>query len=412
MEYREYIPSKDRDAIFRVWREVGWIDKDRGKDKDRIVDDFLACGKAYVAEIRSEAECLVTATPGEIKYQDKDLAFCAVSSVSTSRIARRKNIATNLTALALSNAVSEGYHVAGLGIFDQGFYNKLGFGNGAYENLVAFDPSNLTVETCKKIPYRLNSGDFERIHDSRLRRFRGHGSISLLPCAFTHMDLSETKNGFGLGFLDEESGRITHHMWILAKGENGPYDVYWMAYEDIHQLPELLAVLKDLSDQVFTVRLREPPGIQIQDLLTKPLRFQQVTRHGRFENSMIFSSCHQVRMLAVVPCVKNTRLQRDGPKFNLRLHDPIEKYLPENSTWRGVSGHFTVEFGRKSSITTGTDSNLPTMSASVGAFTRMWLGVRAATSLSVTDDLEAEPGLLSKLDELFRLPAPIPDWEF
>ena len=35
---------------------------------------------------------------------------------------------------------------------------------------------------------------------------------------------------------------------------------------------------------------------------------------------------------------------------------------------------------------------LPTLTATVSAFTRMWLGVRPATGLTITDDLQ---GLLS-----------------
>jgi hypothetical protein len=55
---------------------------------------------------------------------------------------------------------------------------------------------------------------------------------------------------------------------------------------------------------------------------------------------------------------------------------------------------------------------LPTLTASVGAFTRLWLGVRSATGLAVTDDLDGLPELLSALDEILRLPVPNIGWEF
>jgi hypothetical protein len=48
----------------------------------------------------------------------------------------------------------------------------------------------------------------------------------------------------------------------------------------------------------------------------------------------------------------------------------------------------------------------------VNAFTRLWLGVRSATSLSWTDHLQAPESLLNQLDNALRLPTPMPDWDF
>jgi len=55
---------------------------------------------------------------------------------------------------------------------------------------------------------------------------------------------------------------------------------------------------------------------------------------------------------------------------------------------------------------------LSTLNASVGAFTRMWLGVLPATGLSVTDKLDAPHALLQQLDRLLRLPKPSFEWDF
>ncbi|MBU7045828.1 MAG: hypothetical protein HXS54_05275, partial [Theionarchaea archaeon] len=50
--------------------------------------------------------------------------------------------------------------------------------------------------------------------------------------------------------------------------------------------------------------------------------------------------------------------------------------------------------------------------ASVNAFTRMWLGVRPATGLAVTDNLHGPQELLSDLDHILCIPEPHPDWDF
>lgn len=43
---------------------------------------------------------------------------------------------------------------------------------------------------------------------------------------------------------------------------------------------------------------------------------------------------------------------------------------------------------------------------------RMWLRMRPATSLAITDQLSAPQELLEKLDWILRLPEPKLDWSF
>jgi hypothetical protein len=94
--------------------------------------------------------------------------------------------------------------------------------------------------------------------------------------------------------------------------------------------------------------------------------------------------------------------------FGLRLHDP----LATMGGWPGVGGERTVHLGDRSEVVDGLDGDLPVLEASVGAFTRLWLGVRPATGLALTDDLHGPPALLDALDETFRLPPPRAGWSF
>ncbi|MBN1461555.1 MAG: hypothetical protein JXA57_18655, partial [Armatimonadetes bacterium] len=86
--------------------------------------------------------------------------------------------------------------------------------------------------------------------------------------------------------------------------------------------------------------------------------------------------------------------------------------LEEGASWRGVAGRYLVTLGPSSGAELGENASLPTLRASVNAFTRMWLGVRPATGLAVTDDLSGPPELLDHLDSVLRLPEPKPDWDF
>ena len=220
-----------------------------------------------------------------------------------------------------------------------------------------------------------------------------------------------TSNGFGLGYTDEEA-KITHHIWCNARGkEHGPYYVNWMSYQTYEQLVELMALIKNLGDQVHLVQMQEPKGIQLQDLIDQPFKYRDITAKSKFETGMRASAYWQARICDLPACLAQTHLAGDPVRFNLKLDDPIERFLPD-AAWRGIGGEYVVTLGPSSYAEQGADASLPTLDASVGAFTRVWLGVLPATGLSVTDHLDAPHALLKQLDGLLRLPTPSFEWDF
>jgi hypothetical protein len=66
MVFRDYDPARDREAVKRIWYECGWI----GRDKDESLSLSIQAGRALVAEMNGEAECLVLSAPGTIRYLD------------------------------------------------------------------------------------------------------------------------------------------------------------------------------------------------------------------------------------------------------------------------------------------------------------------------------------------------------
>ena len=124
------------------------------------------------------------------------------------------------------------------------------------------------------------------------------------------------------------------------------------------------------------------------------------------------SAYWQLRLLDLPGALAETAVDAEPARFNLVLSDPIESFLDDGAPWRGVAGDYVVRIGPESRAERGTDRSLPTLSASVNAFSRMWLGVRSATGLSWTDELSGPPDLLAQLDRILRLPTPSPDWEF
>ena len=409
MQCRAYDPGRDEDAVLRIIREVGWT----RPGKDDLWTPYLTCGRVLVADLDGQPECLVATAPGVIRYLTEDLPLAEVTAVATSHIARRQRFARRLLARALAEAVADGAVISRVCIFDQGFYNRVGFGTGGYEHTLLFDPSALRVNAEPRVPRRLTVEDSALMHASRLARRRGHGAANYPSATITELEARFPDKALGLGYCDGPNGELTHHFWCAADHlEWGPYHIKWLVFQTPDQFLELLALIKSLGDQVHLVRMREPQGIQLQDLLHRPFRHYQMTEKSRFENRMAAVAFWQVRILDLPKCLAQTRLPSGETRFNLELTDPIEPLLDDDAPWRGVAGNYIVTLGKTSAAESGSDPALPTLKASVNAFSRLWFGVRPATGLAVTDDLSGPQSLLDQLDSTLRLPDPKPDWDF
>ncbi|NJN83869.1 MAG: GNAT family N-acetyltransferase [Caldilineaceae bacterium] len=182
MDYRVYDPNRDRKAAHRIWRETGWIESE---DDEKAMDILLSACRTLVVDLNGEPECLAAALPGVIRYQRASVRLSAVTAVTTSRIARKQGMAARLTASLIAEETQDGAAVSALGIFEQGFYNRLGYGNGSYVHAVRFDPSWLKIpsgmRSSLRIPARLSSDDWREIHHAMTTRQIGHGGCVLHP---------------------------------------------------------------------------------------------------------------------------------------------------------------------------------------------------------------------------------------
>ena len=398
---RAYTPD-DLPAVHRIWKECGWVEP--GEEAEHL-EPFFRDGVTRVGEVDGEVECAASTQRGALRYDTGDLDLLIVSAVTTSWVGRKRGLAQQLTAECVAQGAAAGAEVAMLGMFEQGFYDRLGFGSGPYEHNVRFDPASLDVATPYRTPVRLTADDHDDITASVQRRSRSHGGITAESAAFLGAEIGLTTNPIGLGYRDD-SGRLTHFVWGRAKGENGPYTLTWVVYETADQLIELLALLRSLGDQVRAISMAEPPELQIQDLLTHPFRARTLTKGTDFESGIRAAAWWQVRMLDVSACIARRSWHGDPVRFNLRLTDPLDDTA--EGAWGGVGGSYTVEIGPTSSASLGEEAGLDTTEASVAAFSRLWIGALSASTLALTDDLTGPQHLVARLDEAFRLPTPRP----
>ncbi len=212
----------------------------------------------------------------------------------------------------------------------------------------------------------------------------------------------------GLGFRDA-AGRLTQVLAGSRKGEYGPLKIDWLAYEDGDQLLELLGLVRSLGAQLQEVTLDlEPPGIQLQDLIDRPIRdidSIDERRQARHRSAAWW----QLRILDLEACTAARSWPGEPIDFDLTLSDPLSE---RQHAWPGLAGEHTITVGEKSEAKRGHRGGLPVLGASVSAFSRLWFGVRPATGLAITDDLHGPPELLAALDRALLLPPLRPGWGF
>ncbi|MGV6816771.1 MAG: GNAT family N-acetyltransferase [Thiotrichales bacterium] len=411
MIFRPYDLEKDRAAVQRIWREIKWIDSDE-EDQAEAMDYFLAESRALVAEVKGQAECMVTSAPGTMRHLQQDLNLGVVASVTTSLIARKLGLASRLTAQLVAQDAENGAALSALGMFDQGFYSRLGFGTGPYEHKIQFNPAHISISNKAGVPERITEDQYHDVHSALMKRWRNHGAVQVLPLGITRSELIWTEESCGFGYRNNE-GELTHFIWGELKDENGPFKITVLAYQNREQLLELLALIRNMGDQIYMVRLVEPAHIQLQDIIYKPFRYQGISEGGEYRQENRAEAYWQIRVNDLEACLTKTKLPwQRSLRLNLVLDDPISQFINEDQKWNGVGGNYILTLGENCSAITGIDKALPTLHASVGGFTRLWLACASANALATSGDLSAEQSLLDELDIIISLPTPRTGWDF
>jgi len=393
-----------------VWHDCGWSDK---VDACELLDTFFDLGPTWVG-IRDEAvQSVVHTAAATLRYQQSDIRLQAVTGVTTSLQARRGGVAAKTLAHAMAAGAANGAVVSALGIFDQGFYDRLGYGSLDIMRLIRFDPKDIRVDTTARSPLRFTEKDVDEIHAARSRRWLRHGGVNFDSAKRTLADMQECTNGIGFGYRDHPDGGISHMIWFSRKdAENGPFRVIFTVWETREQLRELMAFLHSLADQVHLVVMEEPPGIALQDFIHRPLRSRAITQKSKYETGITAMTYQQARIVNLQAAIEALSVHGASIDFNLIIKDPVTRFLPQDAPWSGCGGNYTIHIGETSTLKTGHTDGLETLSADIGAFSRLWLGSSTATALAVTSDFDGPEALLSALDACICLPVPRFDWNF
>jgi hypothetical protein len=277
MRFREYNPDADRTAAQRIWREIGWMDA----TGEELIDLFLTGGRTWVAELEGEPECVAHTMSASVRYLEEEVPAAVLAVVATSHVARKRGLANRLSAHLLALDAADGALLSLVGPFDQGFYNHLGFGNGSYDVVLDFDPATLMVSDRARTPRRFTRDDWEILHAAHLARRPVHGRCNYTSPVHFRVEMHH-KNAFCLGYCDTPDDSPSHCLWLNADDmDAGPYRVEWMVFRTPEQFRELMSLLRSFGDQVRLIHLRQPPGLQFQDMLSRPELRERRLRRGR-----------------------------------------------------------------------------------------------------------------------------------
>ena len=256
---RQYVEGTDIKASYDLLREVGWVETD--KHIEAFEKTFTA-GLTLVGEINGSLECIASSTLGDMVYLDDQLSLDVVAAVVTGMPARRKGLAQMMTAQLMMHRAANGTEVSTLGVFDLGFYDRLGYGTTPYQHRLICDPSDLRVGQ-SRTPIRLSAEDSPEIHQALLKRKRGHGGCNIYDLAQSAGELSALDLLLCLGYRDTNSGELTHFLLGEMNGEYGPFAVEWLVWDNDEQLRELLALLASLGGQIWVASIPQPRGIEL-----------------------------------------------------------------------------------------------------------------------------------------------------
>jgi len=405
-----YDKEKHLEKCISIWMDVGWL----MNGQEKLANLWFDSADALVGEHFNDVVALGLAHSGTFRHaaHSQDIPFCAISAVTVALHGRKLGFAGTLTAELLARGAERGEAFAGLGMFEQGFYDRLGFANYPYTRIAEFRPSELMLSGFfSSDPVRLGKQNWQDIHQSRINRLRYHGSVNLPP-VITQADMEINKNTFAIGFRNK-IGEMTHHYVVRSvKGEHGPMSVIWMAFQTPDQFKDILLSIKSFGDQIDIVSLQEPPGIQFQSLLRKPISTnRQSTGSAGHKVGIRTGSWSQGRILDLRKCIEGMNCVGKECSFNLILTDPVEKYLDSSFEWKGCGGEYTIRFSSESNAELGITEGLPVMKCSVNTFSKLWTGTAKPSMLPYTDKITAPSSLLEKLDKTLNLPEPSFDWD-
>ena len=345
----------------------------------------MDAGSACVTRIDGDAECMVVwRTRPKSDISRKDLPFSAVAG-RPSHPASHENkglAGTTHRTLGRTRSKRRAHSYQGLSFFEQGYYDRLGFGTAQYEDWIGFDPALLNVPFPARPPKTIHHRRLRtRMHQSRLASKKTNTAFVTFPDPNMdpqrQMRHQERLRPRATSTKPQTKSHTTSGAATTTMQNTAPTSSNGWLTRPPEQFLELMGIIRSPrrsspNDQHEPA----PPHPDTRPPQRNPSKTEWTTSKSKFAT---FSRSH--RLLAK-PHQRPTQMPRKNTpprapttQFNLQLTDPIDDFLPEDETWKSTTGpihhHPRTRILRDPRHTKKTSQTLKTTTS---AFSRMWLG--------------------------------------
>ncbi len=360
----------------------------------------------YVIEDKTLSEkiagCL-RITPFDVYSRGIKMSMAGIAAVAVQPEARRRGIAEALMEESLRKMYEMNYPISMLFPFKHHFYKK--FGYGYVGNIVQYEFSPANVLNFEERTYvrPFTKADKAKVKRVLLQELQNHGSFTPIR---------------GDGFWDlvvmpkfkdayvYDSGEVSGYMAFELYKEHGP--VNGQVGEQVINIKELVAVdasshrglwgfIGALGEQVDRVRFMGPADYPFHLFLKEPREPDYRRLFFEYKSFSMVASGFMMRIINVPDALRSMRHSLEAPAdFVIRVNDG---QLPQNSKIFNlhVHGGETAVDETKQPLQFETDIEI---------FSQIYSGFLKPSDALRYGFAGGEPGIATKLDELFKAPAP------
>ena len=360
----------------------------------------------YVIEEKGLSEkiagCL-RITPFEICTRGVKTTMAGIAAVAVQPEVRRRGIAEALMEEALRKIYEMGYPVSMLFPFKHHFYKKFGYAYVGNMMQYEFSPGNLMNFEERSFVRPFTKADKGKVKKVLLQEVQTHGSFTpvrndgfwdlvVLPKfkdAYVY-DTGEVKGYVVLEFYKEATS-------VIGQPGEQAINIKEFVGLDAAAHRSLWGFLAALGEQVTKIRFLAPADYPLHSFLKEPRERDYRRLFFEYKTFSTLASGFMLRVINVPDSLRNLRHSIELPMdFVIRVNDGN---LPQNSQNLNVhvhNGETTVEETRRPLQ----------FETEIGIFSQIYSGFLKPSDALKYGFASGEPGIVQKLDELFKAPAP------
>ncbi|MCL5267097.1 MAG: GNAT family N-acetyltransferase [Bacteroidetes bacterium] len=360
----------------------------------------------YVIEDKGLSEkiagCL-RITPFEICTRGIKSTMAGIAAVAVQPEVRRRGIAEALMEEALRKMYEMSYPVSMLFPFKHHFYKKFGYAYVGNMMLYEFSPNNLMNFEERRFVRPFTKADKGKVKKVLAQEVQSHGSFTPIRTdVFWDLVVMPKFKDAYVYDSGEVRGYVVLEFYKETNSVNGQpggqaINIKELVALDASAHRGLWGFLGALGEQVNRIRYMAPADYPLHAFLKEPRERDYRRLFFEYKTFSTLASGFMLRVINVHESLRSLRHALEAPAdFVIRVKDGN---LPQNSQNLNVhvhNGETTVEETRRPLQ----------FETEIGIFSQIYSGFLKPSDALRYGFASGEPGVVQKLDELFKAPAP------